>query len=258
MAFPCEPTWFYMTKQVHFIENIRLTQSNINSMKRFHESEKQFPLNKHRTQKNKQITFMNTHYPVPDHLFSVQRIGSKRDSYFLFDVGGSGRTRTPAANDAHVRNERGHKNTSMNEPTDLLYIMQEMFLTGPTTRNDGILIIEKKVKRHKRTASICIYTRRDFATPNGNDRCHFLGGASFPRIIENTVFRFAFDDLIILAAPANQPNTRTHLTTNRLKTGLFAMLHRSSWCFCASENVHRSWALGNNYTETEADKHLFF
>ena len=166
-------------------------------------------------------------------------------------------TRTPAANDAHVRNDSGHKNTPMNEPTDLLYIMQEMFLTGPTTRNDGIWIIEKKVKRHKRTASICIYTRRDFATPNGNDRCHFLGGASLPRIIENTVFRFAFDDLIIRAAPANQPNTGTHLTTNRLKTGLFAMLHRSSWCFCASENVHRSWALGNNYTETEADKHLF-
>ena len=113
------------------------------------------------------------------------------------------------------------------------------------------------MKRHKRTASICIYTRRDFATPNGNDRCHFLGGASFPRIIENTVFCFAFDDLIILAAPANQPSTRTPLTTNRLKTGLFAMLHRSSWCFCASENVHRSWAPGNNYTETEADKHLF-
>ena len=119
-------------------------------------------------------------------------------------------------------------------------------------------IIEKKVKRHKRTASICIYTRRDFATPNWNDRCHFLGGASFPRIIENTVFCYASNDFIILAAPANQPNTRTPLATNRLKTGLFAMLHRSSWCFCARENVHRSWALGNHYTETEADKHLFF
>ena len=96
------------------------------------------------------------------------------------------------------------------------------------------------MKRHKRTASICIYTRRDLATPSGNDRCHFLGGATLPRIIENTLFCFAFDDLIILAAPPNQPNTGTHLTTNRLKTGLFAMLHRSSWCFCARENVHRS------------------
>ena len=94
VAFPCEHTWFYMTKQVHFIENIRFTQSNINSMKMFHESEKQFPLNIHRTQKNKQISFMNTHSPVPDHLFSVQRIGSKRDSYFLFDVGGSGNKNT--------------------------------------------------------------------------------------------------------------------------------------------------------------------
>ena len=133
-----------------------------------------------------------------------------------------------------------------------------MFLTGPTTRDNGISIIEnKKMRRHTITASICIYTRRGLATSSGNDRCHLLGGASFPRIIEDTMFCFVRDDLIILAAPANQPNTHIHLITNRLQTRHFPMLHRSSWCFCATENVYRTWAHGNSYTETEIDQHLF-